>query len=88
MKTLNLEVFFLFKQFKKFLKDFIYDAEERSQNYKEEKDRSLQVNQENIERYENSNPLFRAGQSNRVWGELFKVIDSSDVIVQVINIIY
>lgn len=42
------------------------------------------MNQDNEERYENPNPLFRAGQSNRVWGELYKVIDSSDVVVQVI----
>lgn len=38
-----------------------------------------------MERFENPNPLFRAGQSNRVWGELYKVIDSSDVIVQVVD---
>jgi nuclear GTP-binding protein len=61
------------------------EAEERAANYNEEKDSSLKVNQENQERYENQNPLFRAGQSNRVWGELYKVIDSSDVVVQVID---
>lgn len=29
--------------------------------------------------------MFRAGQSNRVWGELYKVIDSSDVVIQVVD---
>lgn len=27
--------------------------------------------------------LFSKGQSKRIWGELYKVIDSSDVIIQV-----
>ncbi|KAK7257696.1 hypothetical protein RIF29_31858 [Crotalaria pallida] len=29
--------------------------------------------------------MFEKGQSNRIWGELYKVIDSSDVIVQVLD---
>ena len=28
-------------------------------------------------------PLFDKGQSKRIWAELYKVVDSSDVIVQV-----
>lgn len=31
--------------------------------------------------------LFSKGQSKRIWGELYKVIDSSDVIIQVGSII-
>lgn len=27
--------------------------------------------------------LFDKGQSKRIWGELFKVVDSSDVVIQV-----
>lgn len=27
--------------------------------------------------------LFEKGQSKRIWGELYKVIDSSDVVIQV-----
>lgn len=27
--------------------------------------------------------MFEKGQSKRIWGELYKVIDSSDVVVQV-----
>lgn len=61
------------------------DAEKRTAKYKQETDRSLLVNQEVDERQVNQNPLFRAGRSNRVWGELYKVVDSSDVIVQVID---
>ena len=29
--------------------------------------------------------LFKAGQSKRIWNELYKVIDSSDVIIQVLD---
>lgn len=27
--------------------------------------------------------VFEKGQSKRIWGELYKVVDSSDVIIQV-----
>ena len=50
-----------------------------------EGDRDLNANRESIERFENPNPLFKAGQSHRVWGELYKVIDSSDVVIEVID---
>ena len=30
-------------------------------------------------------PIFEKGQSKRIWGELYKVIDSSDVIIQVLD---
>ncbi|KAL6140720.1 hypothetical protein ACLB2K_059016 [Fragaria x ananassa] len=30
-------------------------------------------------------PLFEKGQSKRIWGELYKVLDSSDVVVQVLD---
>ncbi|TKR96400.1 hypothetical protein L596_010418 [Steinernema carpocapsae] len=65
------------------------DVESREGEYTKEKDRDLVIDGADIvertDRYENQNPLFRAGQSNRVWGELYKVIDSSDVIVEVID---
>jgi len=30
-------------------------------------------------------PVFEKGQSRRIWGELYKVIDSSDVVIQVLD---
>lgn len=30
-------------------------------------------------------PIFSKGQSHRIWGELFKVLDSSDVVVEVLD---
>lgn len=29
--------------------------------------------------------MFDKGQSKRIWGELYKVLDSSDVVVQVVH---
>ena len=55
----------------------------KASKYRAEEDRDL-VKEEEM-RDENPNPLFRAGQSHRVWGELFKVIDSSDVVVAVLD---
>ncbi|KAK0423704.1 hypothetical protein QR680_008286 [Steinernema hermaphroditum] len=61
------------------------DVEAREGDYSQEKDRDLVIDGADNDRTENPNPLFRAGQSNRVWGELYKVIDSSDVLVEVID---
>ena len=30
--------------------------------------------------------MFEKGQSKRIWGELYKVVDSSDVIIQVLDV--
>lgn len=46
---------------------------EREEKYDATKDRDLQTDDGDLQRIENPNPLFRAGQSNRVWGELYKV---------------
>lgn len=32
------------------------------------------------------NPVLQRGQSKRIWGELYKVVDSSDVLVQVLDV--
>lgn len=32
--------------------------------------------------------MFEKGQSKRIWGELYKVIDSSDVVVQVMTFLW
>uniref|UniRef100_A0A0R3RTU2 Nucleolar GTP-binding protein 2 n=1 Tax=Elaeophora elaphi TaxID=1147741 RepID=A0A0R3RTU2_9BILA len=59
-------------------------VDQRTQQYDETADNSL-IKNSDLEAMENSNPLFKAGQSNRVWGELYKVIDSSDVVVEVVD---
>ncbi|KAL3997748.1 NGP1NT (NUC091) domain family protein [Acanthocheilonema viteae] len=60
------------------------EVDQRTEQYDETADSSL-IKNANSEAVENSNPLFKAGQSNRVWGELYKVIDSSDVVVEVVD---
>ncbi|KAH7726647.1 nucleolar GTP-binding protein 2-like isoform 1 [Aphelenchoides avenae] len=67
------------------LEDLRTEAERRNDDYKEDDDRDLKMYRGVIDRNENPNPLFKAGQSHRVWGELYKVIDSSDVVVEVID---
>jgi hypothetical protein len=53
----------------------VQDAE---QNYSEEKDRDLSTNLNEEKKLTREN-VFGAGQSKRIWNELYKVIDSSDV---------
>ncbi|CAG9539236.1 unnamed protein product [Cercopithifilaria johnstoni] len=60
------------------------EVDQRTEQYSERADSSL-IKNAIPEAVENSNPLFKAGQSNRVWGELYKVIDSSDVVVEVVD---
>lgn len=67
------------------LEEMAKSIEERAEKYNPEKDRDLRTDDAELIRFENPNPLFKAGQSNRVWGELYKVLDSSDVVVQVVD---
>jgi nuclear GTP-binding protein len=48
-----------------------------------EKDKDLVTDEPDFKE-ESKEPLFNKGQSKRLWNELYKVIDSSDVVVQVI----
>ena len=54
-------------------------------NYNTEKDRDL-VTDEPEEKKMTRENIFGAGQSKRIWNELYKVIDSSDVIIQVLDV--
>jgi len=58
-------------------------AETKASTYSSEKDSNIKL----LEDMKNEARLsmFDKGQSKRIWGELFKVIDSSDVIVQVLD---
>ncbi|RMX49483.1 hypothetical protein pdam_00023600 [Pocillopora damicornis] len=54
--------------------------------YDEEKDMNL-VREDDGEREEAKESLFTKGQSKRIWNELYKVIDSSDVVIQHLKVI-
>lgn len=67
----------------------IDSATKKQATYKEESDEKLESNIERKYldfRDERRDPLLRAGQSKRIYNELFKVIDSSDVLLQVVDV--
>lgn len=66
------------------LKEFAEQAEVSAQSYSAEKDRDL-VSEDSGVKDEAREEIFKKGQSKRIWGELYKVIDSSDVIIQVLD---
>ncbi|CAG2238957.1 GNL2 [Mytilus edulis] len=66
------------------LTSLVNKATESSEKYDVEKDQDLERGEPEF-RKENIEVIFRAGQSKRVWNELYKVIDSSDVVVQVLD---
>lgn len=59
-------------------------VEEKQNQYDQDKDLDL-VRETDGVKPEAINPLFKAGQSKRIWNELYKVIDSSDVVIQVLD---
>uniref|UniRef100_A0A8C7TJU8 Nucleolar GTP-binding protein 2 n=1 Tax=Oncorhynchus mykiss TaxID=8022 RepID=A0A8C7TJU8_ONCMY len=66
------------------VKDLAEQAEVSAQTYSAEKDRDLVTEDDGV-REEAREEIFKKGQSKRIWGELYKVIDSSDVIIQVLD---
>uniref|UniRef100_A0A4W5MJ92 Nucleolar GTP-binding protein 2 n=1 Tax=Hucho hucho TaxID=62062 RepID=A0A4W5MJ92_9TELE len=66
------------------MKDLAEQAEVSAQTYSTEKDRDLVTEDDGV-REEAREEIFKKGQSKRIWGELYKVIDSSDVIIQVLD---
>lgn len=59
-------------------------VEQKQSDYDQDKDLDL-VREDDGVKQETINPLFKAGQSKRIWNELYKVIDSSDVVIQVLD---
>ncbi|XP_042346653.1 nucleolar GTP-binding protein 2 [Plectropomus leopardus] len=66
------------------MKDLIEQAEASALTYDANKDKDL-VTEDTGVREEVREEIFKKGQSKRIWGELYKVIDSSDVIIQVLD---
>jgi len=66
------------------LDTYIEKVQKSSEDYVEDKDKSLM--KESTECVDLSREwIMKAGLSKRIWGELYKVIDSSDVIIQVLD---
>uniref|UniRef100_A0A3B5KWR0 Nucleolar GTP-binding protein 2 n=1 Tax=Xiphophorus couchianus TaxID=32473 RepID=A0A3B5KWR0_9TELE len=66
------------------VKDLVERAEASALDYSADKDTNL-VTEDTGVRDEVREEIFKKGQSKRIWGELYKVIDSSDVIIQVLD---
>lgn len=67
----------------------VESAFQKQANYSEDSDVKLesQIEKKNLEfKDERRDPLLKAGQSKRIYNELFKVIDSSDVLLQVVDV--
>jgi nuclear GTP-binding protein len=66
------------------LEDMTKQAEELSDKYSHEKDRDLVKEDEGV-KDQLRDWVFAAGQSKRIWNELHKVVDSADVLLQVLD---
>lgn len=66
------------------LENMTKGADERSQAYDETKDYDL-IREDTGEKAAVRDWVFGAGQSKRIWNELHKVVDSSDVLLQVLD---
>ncbi|KAM6173625.1 nucleolar GTP-binding protein 2 [Erethizon dorsatum] len=66
------------------MESLIEKAEMSTESYDQGKDRDL-VTEDTGVRNEAQEEIYKKGQSKRIWGELYKVIDSSDVVVQVLD---
>jgi len=60
-------------------------AQEKQQNYDEKKDADLHKQDILDSKAAARDEIFKKGQSKRIWEELYKVIDSSDVIINVLD---
>lgn len=66
------------------MQSLVANAEMSTGSYDQGKDRDL-VSEDTGVRNEAQEEIYKKGQSKRIWGELYKVIDSSDVVVQVLD---
>nr|XP_014100676.1 nucleolar GTP-binding protein 2 [Bactrocera oleae] len=66
------------------LEDLSRSVELKADNYDENKDVDL-IREETGEKAAQRDWIFAAGQSRRIWNELHKVVDASDVLLQVLD---
>lgn len=66
------------------MKNLVEQAEASALSYNADNDKDL-VTEDSGVRNEAREEIFKKGQSKRIWGELYKVVDSSDVIIQVLD---
>ena len=67
------------------LEALVQTAQDKTDKYEPAKDPNMLSREWVVEDEKNSQHLFEKGQSKRIWGELYKVIDCSDVVIQVLD---
>ncbi|KAI9478727.1 MAG: NUC091 domain-containing protein [Benjaminiella poitrasii] len=67
------------------MEEWMSKIDDTHETYKAEKDSSLLANKESDYSEAGRAWYLQAGQSKRIWNELYKVIDSSDVIIHVLD---
>ncbi|EDQ91202.1 uncharacterized protein MONBRDRAFT_19938, partial [Monosiga brevicollis MX1] len=67
------------------MQDLAKHAETTAESYDSTKDRDLKQNEVSGEKEHVRDWIFGAGQSKRIWSELYKVVDASDVLIQVLD---
>ena len=63
------------------LEEMCVEVEDKEVNYTVEGDKNIKIGEELVEKAAHRDRRMTAGQSPRIWEELYKVIDSSDVII-------
>ena len=66
------------------IEELIESANDKLDNYDEDKDVALPGEDDGVIDAV-QDPVFKKGQSKRIWSELYKVIDSSDVVIHVLD---
>lgn len=66
------------------LEQVVEKADAETESYAPEKDGDLMRESDGTQEL-SRNPLLNAGQSKRIWGELYRVLDSADVVIQVLD---
>lgn len=65
--------------------ELLQDAKRRSESYSSEAHLDSNIQAEDESSDARKDDIFSKGQSKRIWGELYKVLDCSDVILQVLD---
>lgn len=64
--------------------EYALKANDQEEVYHPSKDSNVNV-EDSVVKKENKDKYLEAGQSKRIWDELYKVLDSSDVVIEVLD---
>ena len=67
------------------MEDFVANVEQKQGDYDQGKDVDFHKNDFAAEKDEARHAIFEKGLSKRIWEELYKVVDSSDVLIYVLD---